>query len=286
MAAQFLRLYGYPKGQQSAANTMGSVIAEGLRKATHIGHLTQPPQIEVFTNPNSPIEHPEQLGAWINEQMSRCRYGQGGHYPKGRPLRKNAVALGTFITSLPQRSEDVSQDLIYGFRERSHAWFNQWLEERQMLLHTSILHLDEAYPHVHAWFTPNLDLIEQGKWPLGEVTFPQRAVLKKLQVDFFEEVGQHFYSQRVKPKSQQRNRLDRKTAVRLRDMPEALTRNPVHDIGFFNCAFALAKVAEKKGVEGQALGMDMIKEVLDMEAGISNREAMMQLVAEDKELNK
>lgn len=57
MAAQFLRLYGYPKGQQSAANTMGSVIAEGLRKATHIGHLTQPPQIEVFTNPNSPIEH-------------------------------------------------------------------------------------------------------------------------------------------------------------------------------------------------------------------------------------
>lgn len=286
MAAQFLRLYGYPKGQQSAANTMGSVIAEGLRKATHIGHLTQPPQIEVFTNPNSPIEHPEQLGAWINEQMSRCRYGQGGHYPKGRPLRKNAVALGTFITSLPQRSEDVSQDLIYDFRERSHAWFNQWLEERQMLLHTSILHLDEAYPHVHAWFTPNLDLIEQGKWPLGEVTFPQRAVLKKLQVDFFEEVGQHFYSQRVKPKSQRRKRLDRRTAIKLRDMPETLTSHPIHDLGFFNAAYALAKYSETRSAEQQANIMDAIKEVLDMEAGMSNREALMELIAEHRELNK
>ncbi|GLR63742.1 hypothetical protein [Marinospirillum insulare] len=218
--------------------------------------------------------------------MEQCRYGRGGHYPEGRPLRSNSVALGTLVASLPQRTEDAPQDLIYDFRERSHAWFNQWLEERQMLLHASILHLDEAYPHVHAWFTPNLELIEQGEWPLGQVTFPKKGVLHNLQLDFFEQVGQHFYSQRVKPKSQRRKRLDRRTAIKLRDMPETLTSHPIHDLGFFNAAYAMAKYGETRSAEQQANIMDAIKEVLDMEAGMSNREALMELIAEHRELNK
>ena len=37
---QFLRLYGYPRGQRSAANTVGSILAEGLREETHISHLS------------------------------------------------------------------------------------------------------------------------------------------------------------------------------------------------------------------------------------------------------
>ena len=90
---QFLRLYGYPRGQRSAANTMGSVLAEGLREETHISHLTQPPQIEIFTNPSSPVKHPRQLGRWINNAMNRCFEGGGKRYPNGRPLRKNAVVI-------------------------------------------------------------------------------------------------------------------------------------------------------------------------------------------------
>lgn len=249
---QFLRLYGYPRGQRSAANTVGSILAEGLREETHISHLTQPPQIEIFTNSQSPVKHPRQLGDWINVAMSQCRFGGSDRYPNGRPLRKNSVAIGTLIASLPQRTLETPRDVISNFRELSQEWFNQWLSERDMLLHACVLHLDEEYPHIHGWFTPSLELIEQGDWPLGKVTFPQRAVLQKMQVDFFDTVGQHFYSQRVKPEAKRRVRLDRRTAVRLRDMPETITSHPIHDIGFFNAVLALARIADNKGLEQQA----------------------------------
>lgn len=283
---QFLRMYGYPRGQRSAANTMGSVLAEGLREETHISHLTQPPQIEIFTNPQSPVEHPRQLGRWINEAMDQCRFGGSERYPNGRPMRKNSVALGTLVASLPQTTQEASKDAIYDFRERSQAWFEQWLNERDMLLHACVLHLDEKYPHIHGWFTPNLELIEKGEWPLGKTTFPQRAVLQKLQVGFFEAVGQHFYSQRVKPEAKRRVRLDRRTAVRLRDMPETITTHPIHDIGFFNAVLAIARIADNKGLEQQANIMEAVREVLDMEAGLSNREALEVLIAEQSVLKK
>lgn len=167
-------------------------------------------------------------------------------------MRKNSVALGTLVASLPQTTQEASKGVIYDFRERSQAWFEQWLNERDMLLHACVLHLDEKYPHIHGWFTPNLELIEKGEWPLGKTTFPQRAVLQKMQVDFFDSVGQHFYSQRVKPEAKRRVRLDRRTAVRLRDMPETITSHPIHDIGFFNAVLALARIADNKGLEQQA----------------------------------
>lgn len=122
--------------------------------------------------------------------MDNCRYGKGGHYPNGRPLRKNSTAIGTLIASLPQKTLETPRVVIDDFRKRSQAWFNEWLDERDMLLHACVLHLDEAQPHIHGWFTPNLDLIEKGEWPLGLVTFLKRDVLQKLQKDFFENVGQ------------------------------------------------------------------------------------------------
>ena len=115
---QFLRLYGYPRGQRSAANTVGSILAEGLREETHISHLSQPPQIEIFTNPQSPIKHPQQLGRWISKKMEQCRYGVGEAYPNGRPLRKNAVAIGALIASLPQNTLEM-------FWSNSNGHFNK-----------------------------------------------------------------------------------------------------------------------------------------------------------------
>lgn len=84
--------------------------------------------------------------------------------------------------------------------------------------------------------------------------------------------------------TQRRVRLDRKTAIRLRDMPETITSHPIHDIGFFNCAFAMAKLAESKGITEQTIAMDMVKELLDMKAGMSNREAFEELI-KHKQLN-
>lgn len=283
---QFLRLYGYPRGQRSAAHTVGSILAEGLREDSHIRHLNQPADIEIYTNCASPIEEPDELGEWINQNMGQCRYGGSERYPNGRPLRKNAVAIGTLIASLPQKTSETPRAVIDDFRDRCIDWFNKWLEERDMLLHACVLHLDEEYPHIHGWFTPSLELIEQGEWPLGKVTFPQRAVLQKMQVDFFEKVGRHFYGQRAKPASQRRSRLDRRTAVRLRDMPETITSHPIYDIGFFNCAFAMAKLAESKGINEQTLAIDMVKELIGMEAGLTNREAFEALIMEHKQMNK
>ncbi|MBE0508173.1 MAG: plasmid recombination protein, partial [Marinospirillum sp.] len=260
------------------------VIAEGLRDETHIGHLRQQPDIQVFTNPDSPVVHPSQLGPWIHKMMDGCRYGQSDRFPTGRPLRKNAVALGTLVASLPQMTKDVSKDMVMDFRQRSQNWFNQWLEERSMLLHASILHLDEEHPHVHGWFTPSLELIERGEWPLGKITFPHRSVLRSMQTDFFEAVGRHFYQDRVKPESSRRKRLDRRTAIQLRDMPEALTRHPIFDMGFYQCALALASLADQRGQQEQQIAMDLLKELLDMEAGITNREILDQIMAEQRKL--
>lgn len=281
-----MRLYGYPRGQQSAANTVGSIIAEGLREETHSHHLTEPPQIEIYNNPESPIKHPRELGRWINTKMDTCRFARSEYHPNGRKMRTDSVAIGTLIASLPQKTLETDRSVIDDFRERSQAWFKAWLEERDMLQHTCILHLDEAHPHIHIWFTPNLELIEKGEWPLGLTTFPKRNVLQKLQKDFFEDVGQHFYSQRTKPKSQRRMRLDRKTAIQLRDMPEAVTSHPIYDIGFFNFAFILEKIAGGKDAERQTHIMEAVMEALDTEAGITNREAFEELIAEHNELKK
>ena len=114
---------GYPRGQRSAAGTLESVIAEGLRDETHIGHLRQQPDIRVFTNPDSSVVHPSQLGSWIHKMMDGCRYGQSDRFPTGRPLRKNAVALGTLVASLPQMTKDVSKDMVMDFQQRSQNWF-------------------------------------------------------------------------------------------------------------------------------------------------------------------
>lgn len=282
---QFLRLYGYPRGQRSAANTHNSVIAEGLRTQTHISHLDKSPHIQVFNNPESPVENPLELGKWIEEKMVQCRYGSSERYPKGRPMRKNAVALGTLITSLPQRTVETPQEVVSKFRELSQSWLKGWLEERDMLLHTCILHLDEEYPHIHIWFTPSLELIEKGQWPLGQTTFPQRAVLRDLQVRFFENVGQHFsQSQLIKNIPKKLKKLDRRTATILRDLPDKLTNNPIFDIGFFNFILAFARIARTKNTEDRAATMDLIKEVLDIETSQSNKGIILALIDENDKL--
>ena len=97
--SQFLRVYGYPRGSRSRTGTMDAVIAEGLRSPTHIAHLSRAPEIEVFPA-SGIVARPELLSPWIERQMKACRYGQSERYPKGRPLRSNAVALGTLVASL------------------------------------------------------------------------------------------------------------------------------------------------------------------------------------------
>lgn len=278
---QFLRIEGFPRGRKSKAGTMEAVIAEGIREPTHTGHLERQPAILILDE-GAPIPKPSMLPEWIRESMDQCRYGQSDRYPNGRPLRKNAVALGAFVASLPTRTVDTPEEVISNFAADTSAWMREYLEDRQMMLHYTVVHLDEEHPHVHGWFTPNTDLIEKGDWPLGQVVYPQRQAIKDMQLDFFETVGQHFYHRQAKPKVQQRKRLDRKTAIRLRDMPETLTRHPVFDLGFMQAALALMRLAEEKGVTEQRLAYDLVQEMLSIEAGLSNRDLINQILDEQK----
>lgn len=53
-------------------------------------------------------------------------------------------------------------------------------------------------------------------------------------------------------------RLDRRTAIKLRDKPETVTSHWIYDMVFFNCAFAFARIAESKGITEQANAMVMV----------------------------
>lgn len=58
----------------------------------------------------------------------------------------------------------------------------------------------------------------------------------------------------------------------------------IYDMGFFNFAFILEKIAGGKDAERQTHIMEAVMEALDTEAGITNREAFEELI-KHKQLN-
>lgn len=214
---QFIRLSGYRRGPSSKRNTLGSILAEGLRKPTHISHLPGAPRYEV-EHLDGPVSDPEMLGAWIEQQMSVAKNPmtlRGERVLRG--VRKDAVAIGTIIASLPETLDKLEPQRFSQFAEDTTAWAREFLAARDMQLHFRLEHLDELYPHIHLWFTPKGVEEGTGGWSFMSVLGSKKGFLHNFQTNYFDEVGHKYADMPSRSMEDRQKRLPRYLAIQNRD---------------------------------------------------------------------
>lgn len=222
---QFLRIQGFPRGARSKRGSLGSIIAEGLREPSHISHLPGSPDIRV-DHLSSPVDSPESLFDWINEQMGAAwnSHIQAGQHVK-RALRKDALAIGTVIVSHPLETGECPEKEFEQFVADTTGWVEKLLQDFDMLLHYRLTHLDEKYPHLHFWFTPQPNEVREGNWVLTTLCGQGKGFYHNLQQRFFNDVGHKYFDERAKPLEDRNKRLPRHIAVQQReDNNAALSR--------------------------------------------------------------
>lgn len=215
---QFIRIQGFPRGAASKRNTVGSILAEGLRHPSHISHLTGPPRVQI-DHLQSPLDHPGDLAEWLSYQMDSTQNKSvrtdGTSY--FRALRKDALAIGTVIASLPEPMSEFDPDRYKRFCNDTTEWFQDFLSPYELLLHFRIHHFDEEHPHFHLWFTPKGNDQRTFNWSLTSVCGQGRGFYHDLQKRFFEDVGKNFFVDRAKPANERIPRKSRRQAVIERD---------------------------------------------------------------------
>jgi hypothetical protein len=224
---QFVRIQGFPRGSRQKRGTVGSIIAEGLRAPTHISHLPGDASIRV-TRIDSPISAASELEDWILQQMANATNVSkstttGKEYSRG--LRRDALAIGTFITSLPEKMEDFEEGRFNSFVDDTTKWVSDFLAPYEMIVHFRVDHFDEEYPHLHFWFTPDVKEKRTGNWSLANVCSKNKGFYHDLQKRFFAEVGYRYFSERTKPFEERRARLTRREAVFIRENEKVGTPN-------------------------------------------------------------
>lgn len=214
---QFVRMAGYPRGPASKRGTLGSILAEGLRRPTHTSHLPGAPRFNVVRL-DGPVEEAADLQLWIEDQMQRAKNpmtvrGKIVH----RSVRSDATAIGSIITSLPETLDEFDPKRFSSFAEDTTEWARDYLAPFDMLLHFRLEHLDELHPHLHLWFTPKGVEIGDGSWTFLSVMGRSKGFLHKLQVDYFNAVGHKYADFRARPINERKARLPRHFAVQQRD---------------------------------------------------------------------
>ncbi|WP_106478022.1 plasmid recombination protein [Phytohalomonas tamaricis] len=222
---QFIRIQGFPRGPASKRHTVGSILAEGLRQPGHISHIPGKPHYEL-ERLDSPLEVVEELPAWLNEQMkiarNKSKRSDGTEY--FRSVRKDALAIGTVIASLPESMSEFNPERYKSFSECTTEWFKDFLSPYEMLIHFRLNHFDEEHPHFHLWFTPQPNEKREFNWSLTSVCAQGRQFYHDLQKRFFSEVGYQFFEERAKPFEDRKPRTSRWHAVKQRDAINLSTR--------------------------------------------------------------
>lgn len=254
--AQFMHVAAYPiagrkpKLGQPSERTWGikNILGEGLRVAGFCSHVASP-QLPIVHTLNAPVSDPRDFESWIVETMSKCREGHGAK------LRKNALAIGTAIVSLP---ESHDPERIYDLRDLSEKFFARWFAAHDVTANFSIIHLDEAHPHVHIWATPSPKQYENGRWGLGSAFQLPGRELTLLQDMFHHAVGKPMGLARIGEYPQGR-RFDRRTLRMLAHNPATLRYSPQYETGFLNALDSLAWVTALP----PDLLFDIVREELD-----------------------
>ena len=223
---QFVRLKGFPRGARSRRNTLGAVIAEGLREPTHIKHLLRPPSI-TWSRIDSPVDSPADFEAWLLDEMDgaiNSRLYDGVVYE--RRLRRDALAVGAVIASWPQpviaydNQEAYDEKLFREFASDTTEWFKAFFEPYEIMIHFRLEHYDEKYPHIHLWFTPYPNAQRTVNWSLATVCSGPKKFFHNMQKRYYDEVGYKYFDEWARPYEDRTPRVDRREAIRKRESEE------------------------------------------------------------------
>lgn len=216
---QFVRFSGYKQGPAGKRHTVGSILAEGLRKPSHISHLPGAPRFSV-TPLGDQVEDPQGLPGWIAEEMatSRNQVTIRGKLQE-RKVRSDALAIGTIIASLPETMADYDEERFSSFCGDTTEWARDFLSARDYMLHFRLEHLDELHPHMHLWFTPKASGQREGNWSFNNLFGDtSKAFYHNLLENFYADVGHKYFERRARPSAERKKRMPRHFAIQQRDV--------------------------------------------------------------------
>lgn len=223
---QFFHLQGYRRTRRTrvgvrseACWSVGEVINEALRIPGSVPHIKRP-QVPEVLKVDSPVDDVESFDQWIFDTMDVCQEADNAR------LRASAVALATYIVSVPAKS-GIS---IAAVRELTLPWLQGWLDMIDVRLAWCITHRDETHPHLHLWAVPNQKQIERRRWRLSPAVNMKREDLIAIQDAFYAAVGQPLGLTR-KGDHPQGLRLTRAQWHLLNRQPALLENNEIFQLG-------------------------------------------------------
>lgn len=164
----------------------------------HCGKTMRAAADHMIRQRETPNADPARMNRWLTPQVDPCQAIQERIESAGVKVRKNAVhAIEFLLTASPEYFRPESPEQAgYWEKERLEAWVPQaskWLEQTfgKDNVVSSVLHLDEATPHISAFVVPIVstdrgDKLSAKHWCDG------RKALAKLQdsyADTVKEIG-------------------------------------------------------------------------------------------------
>ncbi|UDM18960.1 plasmid recombination protein [Vogesella sp. XCS3] len=210
------------------------VVAEAMRVPEASRHVPNPEPPHIFRY-RSPVDDPNDYPDWIEEHMGYCRESDGAR------LRKSAIALATYIVSLPSELKDLTPECM----RLSAEFLQEMLENSGVDLTFGIRHLDESNPHIHFWATPSMASIEKQSWRLSPVVSLSSPELTKFQDLYWQKVGRKLGLARrsISPTLQRVNRwvydkIKRNDPVSLKEL---VSGEPLYELGYVQAIQELIK---------------------------------------------
>lgn len=205
MGYQFIHVETYSRsgtparGRTGARHSTGAIFGEAKRDPEYCAHVAEPKTpVRVY---GQSIEQTEA------ELEALCATATDS---RGRKLRRDAQVLLTAVASYPTPSAELrtasaaEKQQYRVWRDHTLAWLKAEYGDR---LKTVVLHVDETYPHLHAYVLPeqgpggtlSLDRLHRGraamaavgesKDNLGERRKAFRDAMRGLQDSFYQAVG-------------------------------------------------------------------------------------------------
>lgn len=150
MAFQFIHFEGYSRSGDKGGRSVDFILGEAERRPDASVHVTSPapPQrVWGLSLPEVRARHDENADA-ARDVMSNGR---------SRAIRKTQKTLGTVVASYPVSLAEVRSDpektkALTEWEKRTVAWLRETYGDQLVAV---VRHVDETYPHLHAYILPN-----------------------------------------------------------------------------------------------------------------------------------
>lgn len=154
MAYQFAHTQTYSRKGNGKSRSVASVVAEAVRQVGHCPHVEEPQQPNILHGIS-----PDAIPSLIEQRIETAKACFAEKLKgKGRGIRQDQHVLEAAVFSHPCRSSELSEPAE---REKYEKWRNDvidWVkhdfDSRGLDFVSAVEHLDESYPHIHAYGVP------------------------------------------------------------------------------------------------------------------------------------